>query len=448
MQAHKQGGEQAASAVAQVEAERSARRAQSVRRLEAVLQRLQVESRREDVKEAVDRARQLQSAGEWVLDEMGAEAPIDASDSDSGESTSEGGGVSLAKDPPPRQVRWTEPLVESDKSTQSTSPEALILGMIGDATEGRKERINQLMGKVSTLLRQVQETPTEITAKKTRLTMIAENEASMDLAVALGDVLDARCAALQPEEGIIAAGSGEQNDDRLKRRCLVINAPIRQCANTGEQKESWSTPVETLVDSGASRDFINTQTVKQWGLRTEKAKQPLKVQVADGRSIKVDTIAHVDLKLDGELVYRTRAFVMDMGSVAAILGITFFDTVGACQFDSTDRTLTVTRKGRTITLRGSGRMEAQQRAAANALLMQHPSFVEVISPEEGAKDLRELKRITRRAERVIKNQKGKATEEQRRAALRQLTEQMEPTLLDMRMGSSGEATGNLAVETP
>ena len=111
MQAHKQGGEQAASAVAQVEAERSARRAQSVRRLEAVLQRLQVESRREDVKEAVDRARQLQSAGEWVLDEMGAEAPIDASDSDSGESTSEGGGVSLAKDPPPRQVRWTEPLV-------------------------------------------------------------------------------------------------------------------------------------------------------------------------------------------------------------------------------------------------------------------------------------------------------------------------------------------------
>lgn len=447
-QAHKQGCEQAASAVAQVEAERLARRAQSVKRLEAVLQRLQVESRREDVKDAVDRARQLQSAGEWVLDEMGAEAPIDASESDSGGSTSEGGGVSLAKDPPPRQVQWAKPAVESEESTQSISPEAIILGMIGEAPEGRKERINQLIGKVSMLLRQVQETPTEITAKKTRLTMIAENEASMDQAVALGDALDARCAAVQLEEGIIAAGSGEQNDDRLKRRCLVLNTPIRQCANTGEQKGSWSTPVETLVDSGASRDFINTQTVKQWGLRTEKAKQPLKVQVADGRSIKVDTIAHVDLKLDEELVYRTRAFVMDMGSVATILGITFFDTVGACQFDSTDRTLTVTRKGRTVTLKGSGRIEAQQRAAANALLTQHPSFLEVISPEEGAKDLRELKRITRRAERVIKNQKGKSTEEQRRAALRQLTEQMEPTLLDMRMDLSGETTGHLAVETP
>ena len=464
-----------------------ARRRDGMNRLQAVRQLLEKERKRERVSTAVQVAKQEQlaqeqqaqrSTGEWVLDELGAETPEEQEEHEvpvsqraegggkdiedilppTGRegSPTEGGGVSLAKKTPPRTVGWAEPVVQPARVRHSHAAlgaeqrlEDLVARLIGEKTEDRAERIERLQQKVDTFLSHVQEWPTHIQAKPTRLMMTAENEMEGNSAVTINDILETRRVAQQPEEGVIAAREGHQNDDQLKRRCLFVNAPVRQKQLREESKLRWSRPLETLVDSGASRDFINEETVKRLGLITERAKQPLRVQVADGHSVKVDTVVHIDMKLDAELVYRTRAFVMPMGtSVDAILGMTFFDTVQTCQFDSVHKTLTITRNGRKVTLNGQGKEEARQRAAANALLTTNPGFLEVISPEEGAKDLRTLKRLARKAEQVWENAKGKVSATERREMILQLAETTEPMLLDMQLTSREDAESDAVLEVP
>ena len=266
------------------------------------------------VRRDVEKARQLQSTGEWALDELGVEIDTEEPDSDRELVTAEERSEISKAANNSRGVQWAEPLIEpagapqtqtrqgiikgwsttqfrrkkaTDEAMEQGAPiQAVVNSLIGEESEGREERIDRLLEKVNALRQQVKGFSTEIATKVTRRTMVAVNETEDTVAAALGDVLEARRMAQEPDAGVIAAREGHQNDDLLKRRCLFIDAPVRQWTPTGQRQSRWSTPVETLVDSGASRDFINAETVRQWGLKTEKAKQPLKVMVADGRSVK------------------------------------------------------------------------------------------------------------------------------------------------------------------
>ena len=80
-----------------------------------------------------------------------------------------------------------------------------------------------------------------------------------------------------------------------------------------------------------------------------------------------------------------------------ILGMTWFEAMKDCEFDAVNKTISIVHKGSRITLRGQGEAEAQTRERANSIRQTRPDFLEVISPEEGAQDMQELKRIARKA---------------------------------------------------
>ncbi|OUV17952.1 MAG: hypothetical protein CBC46_01930, partial [Verrucomicrobiaceae bacterium TMED86] len=242
--------------------------------------------------------------------------------------------------------------------------------------------------------------PEEIPTRHTLPVLQADNELESKEAVEMCNLLQTRQKAqqidVQPTEDIITAEQGRQNDDDQAHRCLFLQTRIRSHEQSGTQK--WRPAVETLIDSGASRDFVNEATVQRLGLKVEKAKHPLKVQVADGRMLRINKVACIELSLDRKLGYRTRAYVMPMGrSCDVILGMTWFETLKQSEFDAVNKTISTVHKGNRITLRGQGGMEAKVREQANAIRQARPDFLEVISPEEGAQDMQDLKRITRKA---------------------------------------------------
>ena len=115
--------------------------------------------------------------------------------------------------------------------------------------------------------------------------MAAENDATEEETPAklteFEDLWEACSRAQTPDEAIVAAAEGQQNDDTVQRRCLFLPAPARAAPQEGRSKSSWSRALETLLDSGASRDFVNEETVRELGLKVEKG--PESPPSADGR---------------------------------------------------------------------------------------------------------------------------------------------------------------------
>ena len=326
----------------------------------------------------------------------------------------------------------------------------LVKRLITEAPEGREAGAKRLIQQIENFIEQVEAWPEEIEAKPTRLMMMSDNDTAQEAEAAkltdCADLLEALERAQQPDEPVATAEEGKRNDDKVSRKCLYLSAPVRSSAGEGQPRAAWSTPLETLLDSGASRDFINEATVKRLGLKVEKANNPLKVAMADGRLKAVSQVVSIDVKLHKELVYRTRAYVMGLGQACdMILGWSFCEVMQNCTFDTVNRALHVQRNGRTITLLGKGGAEAKLRADANALSAANPNHLEIISPEEGARDLMAYRKAARRAMRVAK--KGSKAVN-RGATMQSYLEQREPVLLSMQLSKdpsasaeSGEAPG-------
>ena len=314
--------------------------------------------------------------------------------------------------------------------------------LITEAPEGREAGAKRLIQQIENFIEQVEAWPEEIEAKPTRLMMMSDNDTAQEAEAAkltdCADLLEALERAQQPDEPVATAEEGKRNDDKVSRKCLYLSAPVRSSAGEGQPRAAWSTPLETLLDSGASRDFINEATVKRLGLKVEKANNPLKVAMADGRLKAVSQVVSIDVKLHKELVYRTRAYVMGLGQACdMILGWSFCEVMQNCTFDTVNRALHVQRNGRTITLLGKGGAEAKLRADANALSAANPNHLEIISPEEGARDLMAYRKAARRAMRVAK--KGSKAVN-RGATMQSYLEQREPVLLSMQLSKDPSAS--------
>ena len=325
--------------------------------------------------------------------------------------TLEGGGATSQEAPPPQSERQ-----------RSEAAVSRLLAISGVDPNTLKEQVTNLLQDVQTWPEEVAEP-----RPKRMIPLIkAQNEQVSSHKVELCNLLDARHAAQQPD--ILTAQPGQQNDDGRPHKCLLLKASLRPYQNPAEEapSHSWKASILALIDSGASRDFINEDVVKKLGLEMEPAKHALKVQVADGRELSIKHVVWIDLCLNGKLGYRTRAYVMPMGKACdVILGMSFFETLGPCEFDGVNRTLAVDRQGERIVLEGQGVEEAKVRAKANALLQQRTGGLEIISPEEGARDMQTLKQLERR----LRNP-GRGPREH----LNVLTkEYLEPFALHMRM---------------
>ena len=355
-------------------------------------------------------------------------------------STAEGGGNDCAQTLPPeaRDPAKDKRLRELVKQLSEGAPEG---------QEARLERIKQQLGLFA---KAVQQWPEEVQAKPTRLMMAAENDApERDTPARLTefeDLWEACSRAQTPDEAIVAAAEGQQNDDTVPRRCLFLPAPARAASQERRSRSTWSRELETLLDSGASRDFVNEETVRELGLKVEKARNPLQVQMADGRLKRVSKVVHLDLKLDRDLVYRTRAYVMGLGpSCDAILGWSFYEAMQHSTFDATNRTLRVERNGRVITLQGRGCTEARQRDAANAMRVEKPGYLEIISPEEGTRDLLAFRKAAKAAAKAAKAGRSEASAQ----AIQTHLQQYEPLMLTMRLSKEeGAQDVNNWVEMP
>ena len=420
------------------------------------LRKEQTLERLRETREAAVRFTEIQEeadrlAGDYVLDELLEELTSeedgptakgggsDSSDALPPTGIPKGGGDCCAHTSPPEEMGSAESLASALPSAtdrdRAKRLRELVKRLITEAPDGRKAGARRLIQQVESFIGQVEEWPEEVETKPTRLMMVSDNDTEQEAGAArltdCTDLLEALERAQQPEDSVVTAEEGKRNDDKVSRKCLYLSAPVRNTAGEGQPKAAWSTPLETLLDSGASRDFINEAAVKKLGLKVEKANNPLKVAMADGRIRAVSQVVTVDVKLHKELVYRTRAYVMGLGQACdMILGWSFCEVMQSCTFDTVNRALHVRRNGRTITLNGKGGAEAKRRADANALSAANPDHLEIISPEEGARDLIAYRRAARKAMRAAK--KGAKTAD-RGGVLQSYLEQKEPVLLSMQM---------------
>ena len=366
--------------------------------------------------------------------------------------TAKGGGDCFEQTSPPNTLS-PPGIATLESSTSAPQPPAeqerarrlheLVGKLIADAPDGWEAGAERLIQQVERFIGQVEAWPEEIEAKPTRLMMMSDNDTACGAETArltdCADLLEALERAQQPEESVVTADEGKRNDDKVNRRCLYLSAPVRATAREGQPRATWSSPLETLLDSGASRDFINEATVKRLGLKVERANNPLKVAMADGRLRAVSQVVTVDVKLHKELVYRTRAYVMGLGQACdMILGWSFCEVMQNCTFDTVNRALHVQRNGRTITLLGKGGADAKRRADANALGAAHPDHLEIISPEEGARDLIAYRKAAKRAMRAAKKN---SKENSKGAVIQSYLEQREPVLLSMQLCKGIDAPG-------
>jgi hypothetical protein len=177
--------------------------------------------------------------------------------------------------------------------------------------------------------------------------------------------------------------------------------PGAETLGIGPGLAEWEVNAEVLLDSGASRDFVNKRTVTQRGWKIENASHAIDVQVADGRVLTLDKVAAVELQLAPGLLYRTKAYVMPMGgALDAILGMTWWQSWEVVKFygKHNPKQVKVTMDGREFTLTGKTVQEEQESMKFINDHMRDLGFEhEIISAEQGAADLQELEVLAREA---------------------------------------------------
>jgi hypothetical protein len=214
--------------------------------------------------------------------------------------------------------------------------------------------------------------------------------------------------SMTPQDADIILG-GESNDKpQQSRKCVVLDTPMRLWQE--RQKElnaeafplphlsatilKWEGNFEVLVDSGASRDFVNEATVKLKGWKTMPATTPITVEVADGRTQHLDRVAAVEIQMAPGLIYRTLAYVMPMGgALDVILGMTWWATFEMVRFygQAEPKRLEVEVDGKTFIMEAKARRR-QKREMIKSINAEWKAklgedHIEIISPQEGARDM-------------------------------------------------------------
>jgi len=132
------------------------------------------------------------------------------------------------------------------------------------------------------------------------------------------------------------ADTAEDND--LHAASMIFGATFGQLRERQERCKNWGLNVEDLVnddlrrvllDTGATRNFINHHTVKDQGLLCFKADKPLQVALADETKTTCEWMAQVRFKFSEHYSFTTKCYVMPMGlDIDAILGMGWYNSLG------------------------------------------------------------------------------------------------------------------------
>jgi hypothetical protein len=183
----------------------------------------------------------------------------------------------------------------------------------------------------------------------------------------------------------------DDNDSNVHHPVFMFRASARTRDRKDTTERSlcskpWKKGIRVLKDDGATRNFVSQQYVQQNHCKLEKANWPLKVEVADGRSLEVDHIVEIQLDL-GHYKYATRAYVLPMGEMFdVILGTVWLNSLKRFVVDCDDRTITFQHNKKTIILKAAPLLESRA-----------PKSVEIIGAKQARKDIKKARKEGREA---------------------------------------------------
>ena len=209
--------------------------------------------------------------------------------------------------------------------------------------------------------------------------------------------------------GLSSVSGNRQANDEGKHPCLVLRGKLRPVAteSTPFVKQRKGSPVDALVDSGSTHDFVTEAVVKEMGWVTTAAASTLTVAVANGQKYKADRVVALVLELPAEdqegrwglYTYETNAYVLPLGvGCQIILGQTWlrsFDDDGAHTIHPKQGSIQFRWKGEPVRLSAKKESTGSE-AALQAVL----SEAEIVSPEEGRRLLQQLRRKGSTEDRV------------------------------------------------
>jgi hypothetical protein len=143
--------------------------------------------------------------------------------------------------------------------------------------------------------------------------------------------------------GLSSVKGNQQANDEGKHPCMVLKGKLRPVAteSTPFVRQRKGSPVNALVDSGSTHDFVTEAVVKEMGWVTTAAASTLTVAVANEHQYRADRVVALELELPAEdqegrwglYTYETNAYVLPLGvGCHLILGQTWlrsFDDDGA-----------------------------------------------------------------------------------------------------------------------
>ena len=158
----------------------------------------------------------------------------------------------------------------------------------------------------------------------------------------------------------------------------------------GGRKLNQRIPIQAsvMVDSGASRCFVNSQLVNKHQISTFNASNPLKVMMADGEQLEARKAARLTLRFQ-EFTYTQTFFVLPLGIKASfILGIPFLQTISPFNCDARSQEITFFHREKKISIRPTQSVSEVEEYRDS-----------IITLEQAVKDIRSLEKERKRKER-------------------------------------------------
>ena len=152
-----------------------------------------------------------------------------------------------------------------------------------------------------------------------------------------------------------APPSGDTEEERRQwaQEYCALSPRQRRRRRKGATRITMS--VRSMLDSGASQNFVSQHLVKERQLRTLEAPEPLQVTVADGAKLTADRVVHLTVNFPG-YSYTDLMYVLPLGvSATVILGAPFLEEISPfiCDMRREARTISFRKHGRTIRLEPS-----------------------------------------------------------------------------------------------
>ncbi len=182
----------------------------------------------------------------------------------------------------------------------------------------------------------------------------------------------------------LAQGLSEESGAKVNTQPLILrghlgNKRVSEAKKRGMPARNYQARI--LMDSGAGRDIVSLNYCRKFGLTTRKGDTPIRVELADGHTKEISTVADIDVHFGQGYVYTVTAYVMELGSrVDCILGTPWLATLGEYRTSVVDKYVKFKHNGQWIKL------------TANEPVHYMTDRVEVVGSVAARRDIRKLRK--------------------------------------------------------